>query len=62
MAYLTEQEQENMIREFHEFDENLIHERYRESVERALRLKSTDLTRWKCTVCLAGKEAFKEIR
>ena len=62
MAYLTEQEQENMIREFHEFDENLIHERYRESVERALRLKSTDLTRWKCPVCLAGKEAFKEIR
>lgn len=51
MEYFSEQERENMVREFHEFDQNLIHERYKEIVERSIRLKTTDLTRWKCTVC-----------
>lgn len=50
MEYFSEQERENMVREFHEFDQNLIHERYKEIVERSIRLKTTDLTRWKCTV------------
>ena len=95
MEYFSEEERENMVREFHDFDENLIHERYMEIAERSLRLKSADLTSWKCTVCeyvydpakgeakqgvpprtsfnnlpaewkcpvcLAGKEAFKEIQ
>jgi len=62
MEYFSEEERENMVREFHDFDENLIHERYMEIAERSLRLKSADLTRWKCPVCLAEKEAFKEIQ
>ena len=51
MEYFSEEERENMVREFHDFDENLIHESYMEIAERSLRLKSADLTRWKCTVC-----------
>ena len=51
MEYFSEEERENMVREFHDFDENLIHERYMEIAERSLRLKSADLTSWKCTVC-----------
>jgi rubredoxin len=51
MDYFNRKERENMVREFHEFDQNLFQERYREIAERSLRLKRTDLTKWKCTVC-----------
>jgi hemerythrin-like domain-containing protein/rubredoxin len=52
MEYFTEQEREAMMREFHRFDESLIHERYREIAENALTLvRPKDFTKWKCTVC-----------
>ena len=34
MDYFTKQEQDNMLQEFWEFDRNMIHEKYREVVER----------------------------
>jgi rubredoxin len=95
MEYFNMQEQEIMASEFREFDEKLIHEKYKEISERSLRFKtSTDLVKlkcticnyiydpasgdpehgiqpgtqfsdlpaeWKCPVCLARKEAFREI-
>jgi hemerythrin-like domain-containing protein/rubredoxin len=51
MEYLNKQERENMLQEFHQFDEKLIHERYGEIAEKALLMQSEKLTKWRCTVC-----------
>jgi hypothetical protein len=34
MEYLTKKEQDGMLQEFNEFDRNMIHEKYRDIVDR----------------------------
>ena len=52
MTYFSAEEQEIMLREFWEFDRQLIHEKYQAIVKNALTmLQRPNLTKWKCTVC-----------
>lgn len=52
MAVFSAEEQESMMRQFWEFDRQLIHEKYQAVVENALAMvQGVDLAKWECTVC-----------
>ena len=52
MTYFSGEEQEKMMREFWDFDKQLIHDKYEAITENALSMvRRGDLTKWKCSVC-----------